>query len=58
MSFLSDMYSTEYNRIETLSVSTEEKKQLHDILNIMTKQADVSSIYPLRGENKKPEHVK
>ena len=64
MSFLSDMYSTEYTRIETLNVCTEEKKQLHDILDIMTrimaktKQADVPSIYPLRGEHKKPEHVR
>ena len=58
MSFLSDIYSTEYIRIETLNVCTEEKKQLHDILNIMsrsmakTKQADVPSIYPLKGEHK------
>ena len=37
MSFLSDIYSTEYTRIETLNVCTEEKKQLHDILTIMTK---------------------
>ena len=64
MSFLSDIYSTEYTRIETLNVCTEEKKQLHDILNIMTrstaknKQADVPSIYLLKGEHKKPEHVK
>ena len=64
MSFLSDIYSTEYTRIETLNVWTKEKKQLHDILNIMTrsmakfKQADVPSIYPLRGEHKKPQHVK
>ena len=64
MSFLSDIYSTEYTRIETLNVCTEEKKQLHDILNIMTrsmaknKQADVPSIYPLKGEHIKPEHVK
>ena len=64
MSFLSDIYSTEYTRIETLNVCTEEKKQLHDILSIMTrsmgktKQADVPSIYPLKGEHKKPEHVK
>ena len=64
MSFLSDMYSTEYRRIETLNVCTEEKKQLHNILNIMTrsmaktKQADVPSIYPLGGQHKKPEHVK
>ena len=64
MLFLSDMYSTEYTRIETLNVCTEEKKQLHDILTTMTrsmaktKKADVPSIYPLRGEHKKPEHVK
>ena len=56
MLLLSDIYSTEYTRIETLNVCTEEKKQLHDILNIKTrsvarnKQADVP--------HKKPEHVK
>ena len=49
ISFLSGIYSTEYTRIETLNVCTEEKKQLHDILTIMTrsmaktKQADVSN---------------
>ena len=64
MSFLSGIYSREYTRIETLNVGIEEKKQLHNILNIMTrsmaktKQADVPSIYPLKGEHKKPEHVK
>ena len=64
MSFLSGIYSREYTRIETLNVCTEEKKQLHDILNIMTrgmaknKQVDVPSIYPLKGEHKNPEHVK
>ena len=64
MSFLSGIYSAEYTRIECLNVCTEEKKQLHDILTIMTrsmaktKQADVPSIYPLKGEHKKPEHVK
>ena len=64
MSMLSNIYSTEYTRIETLNVCTEEKNQLHDILNIMTrsmaktKQADVPSIYPLKGEYKKPEHTK
>ena len=64
MSFLSSIYSAEYTRIECLNVCTEEKKQLHDILTIMTrsmaktKQADVPSIYPLKGEHKKPEHVK
>ena len=58
MSFLSNIYSTEYTRIETLNVCTEEKKQLHDILTIMTrsmaktKQASVPSIYPLKGEHK------
>ena len=40
------------------------RNQLHDILTIMTrsmaktKQTDVPSIYPLKGEHKKPEHVK
>ena len=64
MSFLSGIYSEEYTRIECLNVCTEEKKQLHDILTIMTrsmaktKQTDVPSIYPLKGEHKKPEHVK
>ena len=64
MSFLSGIYSKEYTRIECLNVCTEEKKQLHDILTIMTrsmaktKQTDVPSIYPLKGEHKKPEHVK
>ena len=64
MSFLSGIYSAEYTRIECLNVCTEEKKQLHDILTIMTrsmaktKQDDVPSIYPLKGEQKKPEHVK
>ena len=37
MSILSDIYSTIYSRIETLHLCTEEKKQLHDILNIMTR---------------------
>ena len=42
----------------------EEKRQLHYILNIMTrsmsktKKADVPAIYPLKGEHRKPEHVK
>ena len=64
MSFLSGIYSEEYTRIECLNVCTEEKKKLHEILTIMTrsmaktKQADVPSIYPLKGEHKKPEHVK
>ena len=48
----------------SLCVCKQEKEQLHDILNIMTrsmskaKQADVPAIYPLKGEHKKPEHVK
>ena len=37
LSFLSNIYRTEYTRIETLNVCTEEKTQLHDILNIMTR---------------------
>ena len=42
----------------------EEKRQLHDILNIMTgsmsktKKAHLPAIYPLKGEHRKPEHVK
>ena len=64
MSFLSGIYNTEYTRIETLNMCTEEKKQLHDIMTIITrsmaktKQTDVPSIYPLKGDHKKPEHVK
>ena len=64
ISMLSNIYNTEYTRIETLNVCTEEKNQLHEILNIMTrsmaktKQAEVPSIYPLKGEHKKPEHTK
>ena len=64
MSFLSDLYGAECSRIDSLNVCKQEKKQLHDILNIMTrsmskaKQAEVPAIYPLKGEHKKPEHVK
>ena len=64
LSFLSGLYSTESMRIESLNVCREEKRQLHDILNIMTrsmsktKKADVPAIYPLQGEHRKPEHVK
>ena len=64
MSLLSDLYGTEYSRINSLNVCKQEKKQLHDILSIMTrsmskaKQSEVPSIYPLKGEHKKPEHVK
>ena len=48
-----------------VSMYVEKKeRQLHDILNVMTrsmsksKKADVPAIYPLKGEHKKPEHVK
>ena len=64
MSLLSDLYGAECSRIDSLCVCKQERKQLHDILNIMTrsmskaKQADVPAIYPLKGEHKKPEHVK
>ena len=64
MSLLSDLYGAECSRIDSLYVCRQERRQLHDILNIMTrsmskaKQADVPAIYPLKGEHKKPEHVK
>ena len=64
MSFLSDLYGAECSRINSLNVCKQEKEQLHDILNIMTrsmskaKQAEVPAIYPLKREHKKPEHVK
>ena len=64
MSLLSDLYSAEYTKIDSLCVCKQEKRQLHDILNIMTrsmsksKKADVPAIYPLKAEHKKPEHVK
>ena len=64
MSLLSDLYGAECSRIDSLCVHRQERRQLHDILNIMTrsmskaKQADVPAIYPLKGEHKKPEHVK
>ena len=64
MSLLSDLYGAEGLRIDSLCVCIQEKRQLHEILNIMTrsmskaKQADVPAIYPLKGEHKKPEHVK
>ena len=37
MSLLSDLYGTEYSRINSLNVCKQEKKQLHDILYIMTR---------------------
>ena len=64
MSLLSELYSSESTRIEQLNVCREEKRHLHDILNIMTrsmsktKKADVPAIYPLKGEHRKPKHVK
>ena len=57
MSFLSDLYGAECSRINSLDVCKQEKEQLHDILNIMTrsmskaKQAEVPAIYPLKGEH-------
>ena len=54
----------ESTRIECLNVSRQEKRQLHDVLNVMTRSmiksenADVPAIYPLKGEHKKPKHVK
>ena len=62
MSLLSTLYSAESSRIDSLCVCKQERRQLHDILNIMTrsmskaKQANVPAIYPLKGEHKKPEH--
>ena len=64
MSLLSELYSAEYIRIDSLCLCNQEKRQLYDILNIMTrsmsksKKTDVPAIYPLKGEHKKPEHVK
>ena len=64
MSLLSDLYGAECSRIDSLCVCRQERRQLHDVLNIMTrsmckaKQDDVPVIYPLKGEHKKPEHVK
>ena len=64
MSLLSDLYGAECSRVDSLCICKQEKRQLHNILNIMTrsmskaKQADVPAIYPLKGEHKKPEHVK
>ena len=61
---ISELYSAESTRIEGLNVCREEKRQLHGILNNMmrgmskSKKADVPAIYPLKGEYKKPEHVK
>ena len=63
VSLISELYCAESIRIESLNVCREEKRQLHDILNVMTrsmsksKKADVPAIYPLKGEHKKPEHV-
>ena len=54
LSLLSELYSAESMRIECLNVCREEKRQLHDILNIMTrsmsksKKADVPAILPTK----------
>ena len=64
MSLLSELYSAEHTRIDSLCVCKQEKRHLHDILNIMTrsmsksKKTDVPAIYPLKGEHKKPDNVK
>ena len=64
MTLLSELYQSEYARLESLSVCKEEKRHLHDILNIMTrrmsksKKTDVPAIYPLKSEHKKLGHVK
>ena len=64
LSLISELYSAENMRIESLKLCREEKSQLHDILNVMTRsmsktqKADVPAIYPLKGEHKKPEHTK
>ena len=42
MSLLSDLYGTEYSRINSLNVCKQEKKQLHDILYIMTRSMSKS----------------
>ena len=61
---VSDLYCTESTRIESLNVCRDKKRQLHDILKVMTrsmtksKKAHVPAIYPLKGKHKKPEHVK
>ena len=64
MTLLSELYNSDYTRIESLCMCNEEKRHLHDILNVMTrsmmisKKTDVPAIYPLKGEHKRPEHVK
>ena len=64
MKLLSELYKSEYTRIESLSVCKEEKRHLHDILNITTssmnksKKTDVPAIYPLKGKHKNPKHVR
>ena len=37
MSLLSDLYGAECSRIDSLCVCIQERRQLHDILNIMTR---------------------
>ena len=64
LSLLSKLYSTDSTRTERLNVCREEKRQLHNVLNNMTrsmnktKKADVPAIYPLKDEHRKPIHVK
>ena len=43
MSLLSELCSTKYTRIDSLCVCKEEKKHLHDILNIMTRSMNKSN---------------
>ena len=42
MSLLSDLYSTEYSRIDSFCVCKQERRQLYDILNIMTRSMSKS----------------
>ena len=42
LSLISELYSAESTRIECLNVCREEKRQLHDILNIMTRSMSKS----------------
>ena len=51
LSLLSELYSTESTRIETLNVCREEKRQLHDILNIMTRSMSKTKKADVTNEN-------
>ena len=52
LSLISELYSAENRRIESLKLGREEKSQLHDILNVMTRsmsktqKTEVPAIYP------------